>query len=63
MKANLPETYKIISKPSPNYYSEWYFDYKILLNDKVIEEINGNFNDFKQGELVKKANEILNTYK
>lgn len=63
LKANLPEKYKILSEPSPNYYSEWYFDYKILFNSEVIEEIKGNFNDLKQGELVRKAEEILDKYK
>lgn len=59
LKANLPKEYRILAEPSPTYYSEWCFDYRILHNDKVIEEIKGNFNNYKRGELVNKAKDIL----
>ena len=60
LKANLPENYQIISEPSKDYYSEWSFDYKIYYKNKLIDEIKGNFNKIRDGELVIKANKIIN---
>ena len=63
LKANLPEDYKIVSEPSKNYYSEWFFDYKLFHNNELIDEIKGNFNNIENGELIQKANQIIKQLK
>ena len=63
LKANLPNSYKIISEPSKNYYSEWQYDYKIFHKNILIEEIKGNFKEIEDGELVRKAIQIINKLK
>ena len=60
LKASLPKGYQIIAEPSKNYYSEWFFDYKIYYKNKLVGELIGDFRDIKDGELVKKAKQILN---
>jgi hypothetical protein len=59
LKARLPKKYKIIAEPSPHYYSEWFFNYKIYYNNKLVDKISGNFRNIKKGELVKKAKKII----
>lgn len=60
LKANLPEGYKIISEPLKGYYSEWFYNYTIFHNNKIINEFRGNFKEIKQGELVQIATQIIN---
>ncbi len=60
LKARLPKQYQVIAEPSTSYYSEWMYNYQIFLDGKLIDEIKGNFKEVKPGELVSKANEILN---
>ena len=63
LKANLPEGYKIVSEPSKNYYSEWYFNYTIFHSNEIIDVFKGNFKEIEQGELVQKANQIIKKIK
>ena len=59
LKAKLPVGYKIISEPSKEYYSEWYFNYQIFNGDKLVEEVSGNYKDIEEGFLVEKAKQLL----
>jgi len=63
LKFNLPEGICVISEPSPGYYSEWDFDYKITKGEEILECFKGNFREINEGVLVAKAHQILNKYK
>ncbi|MDZ7795674.1 MAG: hypothetical protein U5N56_00900 [Candidatus Marinimicrobia bacterium] len=59
LKKNLPAKYTIIAEPSPNYYSEWEFHYKIYKENNMFDEFKGNFKDIDEGSLVNEAKRII----
>jgi hypothetical protein len=59
LKANLPSGYTIVSEPSADYYSEWQFCYKIYKGSQLLWDINGDFSDLQEGELTRRAENIL----
>jgi|OpeIllAssembly_1097287.scaffolds.fasta_scaffold295458_2 hypothetical protein len=61
MKKYLPANYSIIAEPSMNYYSEWFFHYKIFRYGKLVKELKGNFLEIKKGTLIKEAHKFIHT--
>jgi hypothetical protein len=59
LKAHLQGAYTIVSEPEKSYYSEWDFCYKILKNEVLFAEYNGNFKTIEKGSLVREAMEVL----
>lgn len=59
LKKNLPKRYQIISEPSTSYYSEWHFNYTILLEGKVYKKYTGDFRKLIKGKLIQEARSIL----
>lgn len=59
VKSKLPDNFKIISEPSPAYFSEYLFHYKLMYNDCEYFEIKGDFREIEEGYLIKLASSIL----
>ncbi|MBI5154602.1 hypothetical protein HZA57_05140, partial [Candidatus Poribacteria bacterium] len=55
LKAHLPARYSIISQPSTSYYSEWYYDYRVMKGAEVIASYAGSFRELTGSELVTEA--------
>jgi len=60
LKTKLPEGYKIVAEPSPNYYSEWDYHYKIFKGKELFKECTGNYKKIADGALIKEAKNLLN---
>ena len=63
IKKNLPKNYSIIAEPSPDYYAEWYFHYKLFKNGRLLNEYKGDFRKIKKGSLEQQAGNLMNKLK
>lgn len=59
LKKSLPRGYAIEAYPSPAYFSEWHFCYRVTHDDRVIAEWVGDFRALEPGTLVAKARDLL----
>ena len=60
LKMKLPDGYIIVAEPSPNYYSEWDYHYKIFKGNDLWKEYTGNYKKIAKGALVREAKSLLN---
>lgn len=59
LRANLPPGYDVTAKPSKEYYSEWHFNYEVLVGGEVIRRFAGDFRTIPKGSLAEEAREFV----
>jgi hypothetical protein len=59
MKSSVPSPYRIEAEPSPAYYSEWNFCYKLYHGEKLVRTFEGDFRKISAGSLIAEAREWL----
>jgi len=62
LKRYLPTHIRIETDPSAEYFSEYLYRYKIFINERIVEDIQGDFRNIRKGELVNLAEQILKKY-
>ena len=59
LKAHLPPPYRIESRPSAAYYSEWEYHYCVHHGEEVVATLEGDFRKIAPGSLVETARALL----
>jgi len=59
LRHTLEPHYTVTAEPSPGYFSEWHYCYRISDSNHIIAELMGDFRDLYPGELVQAARTLV----
>ena len=60
LKQSLEPDFQVITEPQLGYFGHWKFCYRIIKAHQVVAELQGDFRDTSEGDLIHKARAIVN---
>ena len=59
LRQQLEPHYTVVSDPRTGYFSEWFYAYRVLRDDQLVQEFTGDFRNLRPGELAQAATELV----
>lgn len=60
LKQSLEPDYEVIAEPQLGYFSQWKFCYRIIQAEQIVADLQGDFRNISEGDLIRKAHAIVN---